>query len=94
MKKAVNETKRRRKKQFDHNQKYGITPMAIVKEIKDIRDEKRELLKVADTIEDIKDPKEQQETVAQLEKEMHEAADNLEFELAAVLRIKLKKLIK
>ena len=94
MKQAVHETKRRRKKQAEYNKTHGITPTAIIKEIKDIRDEKRELLKVAENVEDLKDPKAQQEMVAKLEKEMHEAADNLEFELAAVLRDQLEKLTK
>ena len=64
----------------------------FVKEIKDIRDESRELVQVAEQIHDMKDPKDQQNLVAEIEKKMHEAADNLEFELAAVLRDQLNEL--
>ncbi|RAP24823.1 excinuclease ABC subunit B [Candidatus Marinamargulisbacteria bacterium SCGC AG-343-K17] len=92
MTKAVNETKRRRKKQHAHNQVHGITPTPIVKEIKDIRDENRDLIQSAEAVKVTDDPKEVQALVAQLEKKMHEAADNLEFELAAVLRDQLNDL--
>ena len=92
--KSVHETKRRRKKQHAFNQKNGIVPRQIVKEIKDIRDENRELLKAAETIKTTNDPKETQALIANLEKQMHEAADNLEFELAAVLRDQLNELTK
>ena len=95
MQQAIDETKRRRKKQEAHNLAQGITPMPIVKEIKDIRDDQRELLKDVDQFdEDVKDPKAQQEMIAKLDKQMHEAADNLEFELAAVLRDKIDQLSK
>ncbi len=39
IKQAINETNRRRKKQIAHNEKYGIVPRTIEKEIKDITDE-------------------------------------------------------
>ena len=89
---AVNETRRRRKKQMAHNKKHGIEPTPIIKEIKDIRDENRALVEAAEKANEIKDPKDQQALVAELEKKMHEAADNLEFELAAVLRDQLNGL--
>ncbi len=92
IKKSVHETKRRRKKQHQFNQKHGIVPKQIVKEIKDIRDENRELLSSVETIQKTNDPKETQALIANLEKKMHEAADNLEFELAAVLRDQLNDL--
>tara|TARA_A100001015_G_scaffold313238_1_gene420031 strand:+ start:124 stop:2130 length:2007 start_codon:yes stop_codon:yes gene_type:complete len=92
IKTSVHETKRRRKKQHAFNQKHGITPKQIIKEIKDIRDENRELLKSAETIQANKDPKETQAIIGELEKQMHEASDNLEFELAAVLRDQLNEL--
>ncbi|MGC6367573.1 MAG: excinuclease ABC subunit UvrB [Candidatus Marinamargulisbacteria bacterium] len=91
---AVNETRRRRKKQMAHNKKHGIEPTPIIKEIKDIRDENRALVEAAEKANEIKDPKDQQALVAELEKKMHEAADNLEFELAAVLRDQLSQLSK
>ena len=65
------------------------------KEIKNIRDDQRQLLKDVDQFdEDVKDPKAQREMIAKLDKQMHEAADNLEFELAAVLRDKIDQLSK
>ena len=91
---AVDETRRRRKKQTAYNELHGITPTQIIKEIKDIRDENRELIKEAEKVNELKDPKEQQALITKLEKEMHEAADNLEFELAAVLRDQLNQLSK
>ena len=90
---AMDETNRRRKKQMAHNKKHGITPTPIIKDIKDLRDEHREMLNEVEKLEKKpKDPKAQQELVAKLEKEMHEAADNLEFELAAVLRDKIESM--
>jgi excinuclease ABC subunit B len=92
MRQAVNETKRRRKKQHAHNQKNGITPRPIIKEINDIRDENRALVETAQKAIAQKNPKDQDALIATLEKEMHAAADNLEFELAAVLRDQLDQL--
>jgi excinuclease ABC subunit B len=94
IKKAVGETRRRRKKQVAHNALHGIVPMPIVKEIKDIRDENRALIQSVELANDMTDPKDQQALIATLEKQMHEAADNLEFELAAVLRDQLNELKK
>ena len=94
IKKAVTETKRRRKKQMAHNKKHGIIPQQIIKEIKDIRDENRALIEQAESANDIKDPKDQRALIVEIEKKMHEAADNLEFETAAVLRDQLSQLTK
>ena len=69
--------------------------MPIIKEIKDIRDEQREMVQELDQVDDeITDPKEHQKIITSLEKQMKEAAKNLEFELAAVLRDKIEKLTK
>ncbi len=93
MKVAMDETNRRRKKQMDYNTKNGIVPTPIVKAINDIRDEHRQLFDDVKKLEsESTDPKSQIALIERLEKEMHQAAENLEFELAAVLRDKIDSL--
>ena len=83
MNKAIKETERRRRIQEEYNQKHGIIPKTIVKEI-------RELITNED--EDKKDKKtayskkEKQKLIEKIEKEMMEAARNLDFERATELR--------
>ena len=88
MRKAIDETNRRRKIQMDHNKEHGITPKTIVKEIRDaIRG--KETAEMAVTLMKKKsrgDKKAKEEFIRQLEKEMHEAARVLDFERAAELR--------
>ncbi len=92
MQKAVHETKRRRQKQHAHNVKHGITPTPIIKDIKDIRDDARELVASVQALAAVDDPKELQAAISTLEQKMQQAAENLEFELAAVLRDQLNEL--
>ena len=82
MKIAIEETKRRRKIQMEYNKKHNITPTTIKKEIPDIvkNEEKVEKPKTKMT------KKEKQNYLANLEKEMKEAAKNLDFERAMELR--------
>ena len=91
---AVSETARRREKQIAYNQEHGITPKTIQKEIpdliKDICDQdyvdtylEEEVQLVSGQIE---------KTVARLEKEMKQAAEDLNFEEAIRLRDEIKKL--
>ena len=93
MKGAISETQRRREIQEQHNEKHGITPKTIQKEIKDIiertyqedKTKSEALTKVAD--EFAKDKyKSKKEWKAETEKAMLEAAENLDFEKAAMLR--------
>jgi excinuclease ABC subunit B len=86
---AIHETRRRRKKQHAHNQAMGTTPQPIIKEVHDIRDAQRDLIKQAETLVEEKNPVAFKALIAKLEKEMHEAADNMEFEVAAVIRDRL-----
>jgi excinuclease ABC subunit B len=84
MKKAVAETKRRRDLQVAFNKKHGITPKTIIKPVKE-----KEV--------DIKDTKHVPKTeipnvVIELEKQMQDAADNLDFERAIALRDQIRKL--
>ena len=97
---AQRQTDRRRRKQIAHNEAHGITPKGVVKRIKDIIDgvynieQAQEELKAAQEMASYEHLTEKELTreVKQLEKEMLEAAKNLEFEKAAMLRDKLKEL--
>ena len=90
MRRAMDETERRREKQDAYNKAHGITPKTVVKSV-------RELLEISATAEDVASNQRQgrvkamtrQEKaaeIARLEKAMKEAAKMLEFELAATLR--------
>ncbi len=98
MKKAMDETDRRRAKQVEHNTKHGITPQALNKPITDIMDlgddnahpdsGKVKLRKIAEKEKTYKamTATQMMDKVAELEKEMFTAARELEFEKAAKLR--------
>ena len=98
MKRAIDETDRRRVKQIAYNKKHNITPQTIRKEIKDItkiwgmkEDDAKSIL----DIELKAIPKEKiDDLIKQKEKEMKEASKNLEFELAAILRDEISVLKK
>ncbi len=100
MKRAMDETERRRNKQIAFNLENGITPRGVVKRIKDIidgvydADATRQELKAAQTVAEYKvlDDKTLTKRIKKLEKEMLDAAKNLEFEKAAELRDQLKQL--
>ncbi len=95
MKKAISESKRRRKKQLEYNRKYNITPTSIQKAISEgIENYLKEEENLRHRLDlDSKDLQLHQ-TLAQLEKEMYIAAKNLHFERAANLRDKIKELKK
>ena len=84
MKKAISETKRRRDLQIAYNTRHNIVPQTIRKPVKE---------KEVD-IKDIKHvPKGEIPNVTiELEKQMRDAADNLDFERAIALREQIKKL--
>ncbi|MBT3721053.1 excinuclease ABC subunit UvrB [archaeon] len=84
IKQALKETSRRREIQVKYNQKHNITPKTIIKPVKEQEVE----------ISDIKHipKKDMPRVVTQLEIEMNEAADRLEFERAILLRERIKKL--
>ena len=100
MRRAIDETDRRRSKQLAHNEAHGITPVGVQKRIRDIIDgvyqidDERSQLKSAQTQAKYlaMSAKEVSKEVTRLEKEMLQAAKNLEFEKAADLRDQLKKL--
>ena len=100
MRRAIDETDRRRHKQQLYNEQHGITPQSVVKRIKDIiegtydMDAERKTLKAAQTQAKYlaMSEKEVSREIKRLEKEMLQAARNLEFEKAAELRDQLNKL--
>ncbi|MBU1263590.1 MAG: excinuclease ABC subunit UvrB [Gammaproteobacteria bacterium] len=100
MRRAMDETERRRNKQIAFNTEHGIVPRGVVKRIKDIidgvydADATRQELKAAQTVAEYKilDEKALTKKIKKLEKEMLDAAKNLEFEKAAELRDQLKEL--
>lgn len=89
MRVALDETERRRKIQIEYNEKHGITPTTIKKEIRDlisaeveIKDDKT--YEKTGTVKLTK--KEREDLKAKLERDMKEAAKNLDFETATELR--------
>jgi len=100
MQRAIGETGRRRTRQLAFNTEHGIVPRGVVKRIKDIidgvydADATRQELKAAQTVAEYKllDEKALTKRIKKLEKEMLDAAKNLEFEKAAELRDQLKEL--
>ena len=97
MRKAIDETDRRRAKQIEHNTKMGITPRSIVKKVRDLLDgvysEKgaKDDLKAANAAVAIEAMSEKDlgKRIKQLEKQMLDHARNLEFEKAARVRDQL-----
>ncbi len=91
---AIKETARRRKIQSEYNEKHGITPKTIVKDIRDI-------IEISETKKNNLDSEKQfrrlsreerSRVIKELTVEMKEAAKILEFEHAAFLRDKIEKL--
>ena len=100
MRRAIDETERRRRKQIAHNAELGITPRSVSKRVKDIiegvydHESARSQLKAAQDearYEKMSD-KELTREVKRVEKEMLTCARNLEFERAAQLRDRLNAL--
>jgi len=105
--KAIDETNRRRTIQLAYNKKHGITPKTIEKTIKNILEDfgltlneekqkgrlkkKAKKLSVTD-LDLIGDARPLHEIIKDKEKLMREAADHLEFELAAILRDEVREL--
>lgn len=100
MKKAIDETRRRRDKQMAYNQAHGITPRGIVKKVRDLIDgvyseksdrqaqQARERAAARREVEEMSE-KDLAREIKRLEKQMLEHARNLEFEQAAQARDQL-----
>ncbi len=93
MRRAIDETERRREKQDAFNQAHGIVPKTVIKSV-------RELLEISQSAKDDLSAKkagkltkkEREEEIARLEREMKAASKMLEFEYAAVLRDRIMEL--
>lgn len=97
MKKAIDETERRRQKQMAFNQAHGITPIGVKKAVKELIDGVLSLAPQEQKLEDnidtlLTDEKAMAKELKRLEKQMLDHAKNLEFEQAAAVRDKLNKL--
>ena len=100
MKAAIDETERRRAKQVAYNEQMGITPVGVQKRIKDIIEgvydpdeaKKEQRAAQAKARYDSMPEKDLERELKQLEKQMQDAARNLEFEKAAELRDRLFEL--
>lgn len=96
MKKAIDETNRRREIQKRYNEEHGITPKSIVKPVKELLSiEDLDYVKVPDSIpKGIKTEKDLIERLNKLEKMMWEASKKWEFEKAAKIRDEINELKK
>ncbi len=101
MQRALEEMDRRREIQRRHNEEHGITPRSIVKSmdevrlsthVADARTEKPEPRGALQDRVDLHDPARRAAAIQALERQMREAAANLEFEMAALLRDQLNEL--
>lgn len=92
MRYAINETERRREYQQKYNSKNGITPQSIHKEIRGRLVESDEKDVAVDFDIEKMDIKQKKLLVKELERKMTIAADNLDFEKAAMLRDEIKEI--
>ena len=97
MKKAIDETERRRAIQQEHNEKNGITPKGLDKKITDVMDVGESgdnAQKTADKLSlyKVKSPEDLASQIKTLEKQMMQHARDLEFEEAAACRDKVNAL--
>ncbi|MBW7889340.1 MAG: excinuclease ABC subunit UvrB, partial [Bacteroidetes bacterium] len=109
MRKTIDETERRREKQIAYNKEHQITPKTIYKSFDEIiastavadvsaeREQRRErerLPLVAETVVKYLSKEQKADLLEELTKEMHKAAQDLEFERAAQLRDEIERLKK
>ena len=96
MKRALDETNRRRKKQQDYNIKHDITPKSVQKNVSDaltgFYEGHTDQNYITATVEDTKPGANLQNHLDALRKKMHISAENLEFEEAARIRDEIKRL--
>ena len=94
MRRAIDETERRREKQIKYNEEHGVTPRTIIKDIRDLIEISREETSNRMVGEDgVKmTAREREKAIKKLEKEMVHASKMLEFEYAAVLRDRIIEL--
>ncbi|EKE79897.1 excinuclease ABC subunit UvrB [Idiomarina xiamenensis] len=104
MQRAIDETDRRRQKQIAFNEAHGITPQGLKKRITDVMDlgdsrksrerkaQQREVAEANAAYQTPRDAKTLLKEIDAIEREMHNAAQNLEFEKAAQLRDQIVQL--
>jgi excinuclease ABC subunit B len=101
MQRALEEMDRRRSIQRAYNEAHGVTPTSIVKSMEqvrlsthvaDARTERPEPKAPLHERVDLHDPAKRAAAIASIERQMREAASNLEFEVAALLRDQLNEL--
>ncbi len=96
MSRALSEMERRRKKQIEYNKKFNITPKTVVKAVLDLEEfesqSKRNGLSLLKETETPLSSKDVPILAEEIEKRMKEAAENLDFETAALLRDQLFEL--
>ncbi len=95
MRKAIDETERRRKLQMQYNEEHGITPQTIKKAVRDLIRVTKKV--TADELRMEKDPEsmskeELEKVIRDVSKQMRKAAAELNFEAAAQLRDKMIEL--
>jgi excinuclease ABC subunit B len=99
MQRALSEMNRRRKKQIEYNKKNNIEPKTIIKAVHDL-DEFQNLSRQKSMTQIVEEekfdyivtPKNIDNIIKELESQMKDAAENLDFETAAVLRDKMLEL--
>ena len=97
MERAIGETNRRRAIQTAYNEKHGITPQTVQKRIHDITADiqKNRRKAVTELTElDLSAQKDPKKAIAEKRRQMHQAADDLDFETAAILRDEIGELEK
>ncbi|MGE0442914.1 MAG: excinuclease ABC subunit UvrB [Gemmatimonadales bacterium] len=103
MRRALDEMDRRRQKQVAYNEAHGVVPRSIVKSMEQVKlsthvaDARSERpgprdKKAPAAAPDLRNPAERAKAMQALERQMREAAANLEFEMAAMLRDQLNEL--
>jgi excinuclease ABC subunit B len=101
MQRALDEMDRRRAIQKAYNEEHGITPTSIVKSMEQVRlsthvaDARTERAEPKPPLQDridLRDPAKRAAMITSIERQMREAAANLEFEVAALLRDQLNEL--
>ncbi|MGD1993414.1 MAG: excinuclease ABC subunit UvrB [Anaerolineae bacterium] len=89
MQRAIDETERRREIQTAHNEAHDIEPASIVKQVRDLTDRVRKeaVPEPIEGLDPLQLPKDELDhLIRELQRQMKQAAEDLEFEKAAVLR--------